>query len=100
MAKKKLSLDSFIGQFVEIITTVNITSVYSTDDGVSEKSKPLVITGTFLGYDENFVFTGDEEGSISDAILKQNIVSIGVLKTVDKLDELLDAADDKTGFHT
>lgn len=100
MAKKKLSLDSFIGQFVEIITTVNITSVYSTDDGVSEKSKPLVITGTFLGHDEENVYIGDEEGSVSDALNRNQIINIGITKTVDQFDALLDAADDKTGFHT
>lgn len=100
MAKKKYNLDSFIGQFVEIITTVNITSVYTTEEGVSEKSKPFVITGTFLGYDEDFVFTGDEEGNISDAVLKNNIISVGILKTVDNYDKLLDEANDATGFHT
>jgi hypothetical protein len=100
MSKKiKYSLDLFCGQFVEIITTVQVTAVYTTDENSSEKSKPLVITGTFLGHDEENVYIGDEE-AISDAVQKHQIVNIGITKTVDKYDELLDSADDKTGFHT
>ncbi len=90
MAKKNYNLQHFVGQFIEIITTVNITSVFQNEEGVSEKSKPLVVTGIFLGFDEEHIFIGDENGALSDCLFKSQIVNIGIAKTVDKYDELLD----------
>lgn len=101
MSKKiKYSLDLFIDQFVEIITTVQITAVYTTEEGMSEKSKPLVVNGTFLGHDEDNVFIGDEEGSLSDSISKSQIVNIGIAKSVDKYDDLLDSANNNGNFNS
>lgn len=95
MAKKKYSLDLFLGLFVEVITTVHVTMVQENIEGVSEKSKPLVVTGIFLGHDDGNIFIGDDEGKLTDSLTKSQVVNIGLVKTVDKFDDMLDSVEDR-----
>ena len=97
MAKLKLSLDIFIQQFVDIVTTTNISVSNETDAGYMEKNQPLILSGIFLGHDDDNIFLGDDSGALSDCISKRQYVHIGISKVTDKYDQMIDSIEDRSG---
>lgn len=89
MATKKL-LEKFIGEYVDVLTEINVSLKNETEDGTFQKEKPYVISGYFTDFDENYLYLGAEENTISDAINLDYIVHVGVSTPFDKYANDLD----------
>ena len=66
---------------------------YESEDGLSEKSKPFVISGWFTNFDDENIYIGTEEDTVSDMFNRKYVVHVGVSKPVDKFDDMLDNVD-------
>ena len=87
--------DQLVGNYVEIITDRYVSMRSESEHGISEKRKPLVVSGYFLDYDDTWVYIGAEEGALSDFIKIKRIISIGVSTPSDAYEEILDEMDEK-----
>ncbi len=89
MAKISL-MEKFVGQYVDVLADVSVSLRNETEEGMFEKNKPYVISGYFTGYDDENIYIGTEEGTISDCFNRQYVVHIGISKPYDKYESILD----------
>lgn len=86
-------MEKFIGQYVDVLVDVNISSRHESEEGLSEKSKPFVVSGWFIDFDKENIYIGTEENSISDYFNRDYVVHVGVSKPVDEFDDMLDGVE-------
>lgn len=89
-------MDKFIGQFVDILIDVSISARYESEEGLSEKTKPFVVSGWFTDHDEKKIYIGTEKGTISDYFNQDYVVHCAVSKPFDELEAQLDEVETPT----
>lgn len=82
--KKSLALFqlTFLGEFVEMVTTVNSGE----KDGM-----PLVVSGFLLDFDDNYFYVGLDHDEITQAVRRENVAYIGIVRESDELEEVLNS---------
>lgn len=83
-----------MGEFVEIITDVSISLKNEMEHGVSEKSQPMIVSGFFVDFDENFLYLGTKDGKIVDGVGIKHIVQVGKSEPQDEYDKMLDEVEE------
>jgi hypothetical protein len=88
--------EAFKNKFVEIMLTTSISITETSEEGYSQKSKPLVSTGYFVDEDEHYVYLGVSPSEVMSALKKEHIVEITISKPYDKYDAALDRFEDES----
>lgn len=85
--KSTVFFDTFIGEFVDVISDLVETQRRETDQGITEMMKPLIIKGYVLDIDNDYVYLGETPNQVTYAVNKSTIKIITL--AMDELDERL-----------
>lgn len=95
----KYSYKKFVGEFVEVVTTVTISSAGESEMGLYERSRPMLVSGYMLGMDERFVYLGETPTEQTDMVNLNLVVQIARSKPMDEYEKLLDEAKEPNEYH-
>lgn len=77
---KTMFYDLFIGEWVDVITKVSIEIAEHSEAGMSSSKTPMVLSGYVIDIDENNIYLGPELYTVSQAVRKDEYVSIQVVE--------------------
>jgi hypothetical protein len=90
--KKKVSLfDVFIGEFVEILTGIEITTSAQSESEITQQVLPLYFYGYFLDSDDDYIYLGENPKQICRALRLDEVKMIQIQKEPNELDDLLES---------
>lgn len=94
--KKTLFYDLFIGEYVEIISKTPIEISEETANGILHQKTPMIFNGYVIDIDDLYIYLGPEPFAISQAIRKDEYISIAVTeKGEESVDNLRKMSEDK-----
>jgi len=105
MTKRKandLFFQTFIGEYVLLLTKLKTTSIEHTEEGSTESTNLASFEGFILDVDDNFYYIGDDHQSVNKAIRKDQIVYIAITDPNSQYDTIMDEAkepEDKKGYN-
>src|SRR4029077_10299831 len=85
---KSLFYDLFIGEYVFMLTTVDVTQVNNDEHGYYENKQPIKLLGYLLDMDDDYYYIGEFPDRVSQAIKKVNVVHVEIADAT-KTDGLL-----------
>ena len=97
-----INLKSFKNCFVEVLTDRYISVTNETEHGRFENKKPLVLSGYLLDFDDEWVYIGITEETVTDMIKLKRIVTISQSAKHDEFEKMLDdveTPDSDEGFN-
>lgn len=100
MAKKSsIFFEIFCGEFVEIVTDLQITNqVAMGEDGqVHEMKMPLTLTGFVMYADEEFIYLSPDGESVNQAFPKSDLKHIQIVDLEAQVNEIFDIPDPAEG---
>lgn len=74
---------SFIGEYVQVITSFQLTTADSPDFAM-----PLIIEGFMADADEQYIYMGDQDGNITQAVKSDHVVYVQILDKESEFEEL------------
>jgi len=85
MKKKSNSLlfNTFVGENVDIMLNSSIERVEQSEEGTTQQSSPMGMNGIMISIDESWLYLGDSDGNITDALKLDNIAAIAMHKEMD-----------------
>lgn len=95
MTKKTTEPDSFflsfVGEYVQILTSVQFSGMPSARGASKDSSLPLIVEGYILDADDNYTYLSSDGVEIKQAVKNSAIVYVQVMDAVDEATELLDS---------
>jgi hypothetical protein len=82
---------SFVGEFVQIITSMQFTGAPGMRGASEDSVLPLIVEGYVLDADEDYTYLSADGIEIKQAVRNDVIVYIQVIEAVDEATELLEA---------
>lgn len=77
---KTIFYDLFIGEWVDIITKFSIEIAEHSESGMSSSKTPMVLSGYVIDIDAENIYLGPELYTVSQAIRKDEYISIQVVE--------------------
>ncbi len=81
---KTLFYDLFIGEWVDVITKGLIEITEQSESGISSSKTPMVLSGYVIDIDDLFIYLGPEPFTVSQAVKKDEYISIAVVERQEK----------------
>lgn len=85
--------DTFIGEYVEVLTKIITTKREETEDRLIQSNKPIILQGYMLDMDKEYYYLGNASDNIVSAIRKDEVVYVEIVDKKDELDLKLDDMD-------
>lgn len=82
---------SFVGEFVQIITSMQFTGAPGLKNAPEDASLPLIVEGFVLDSDDQYTYLSPDGVEIKQAVKNSMIVYIQIMDTVDEATEMLDS---------
>lgn len=89
-----LFFETFIGEYVELMTTRTIETVIDTEEGAAVATIPLTVKGYLLDKDDIYYYIGDGPGQVESGVRITSVDAITIVKQKTRLDEILDEMDE------
>lgn len=87
--------ETFVGEYVEILTKLNTTKTITNEDGQQmDITMPLIFEGYFLDEDDSFYFLGKTPDHVSNAVKKDTVSVIQITEMRSEFDDILDGMPD------
>lgn len=80
----------FLMEHVEILTKVRLNQGIETPDGIVDHESPLVVQGYILDVDDEYYYIGTTVEEVTEAVKKDVVDHISIIKVKDNFDEILD----------
>jgi len=82
---------SFVGEFVQIITSMQFMGAPGLKNAPDDAALPLIIEGYVLDSDDQYTYLSPDGVEIKQAVKNNMIVYIQVVSAVDEATEILDS---------
>jgi hypothetical protein len=81
---------SFVGEFVQIITSMQFTGAPGMRGASEDATLPLIVEGYVLDSDDDYTYLSPDGVEIKQAVRNDMIVYIQIIEAVDEATEILD----------
>lgn len=85
---------TFLNKFVEILTPIYRKHIQGNEEGVSDETIPIVLQGYLINIDKERLYLGDTPDEINQAVFKEDVRIIRVVKEDNSYDEIMDSMPD------
>lgn len=93
--KTSTFLETFVGEYVEIIMDFQVTSSVQLDqEGTAQQLQtPLTVSGFFMDFQEGLIYLSPDGENVNQAIPFNSMKHIAIIDIVNEMDQLIDQGD-------
>lgn len=86
---ENLFYETFVGELVEVTTTLMVEAQEETEEGMTHVKSPLTLQGYLVDVDSKYYYLGDTPDKVRESIRKDIAVRIVMMTQIDHVEELL-----------